>query len=172
MGGTRQLEKALDSLFIKNEYWHGNEPDHQVPFMYNYTKAPYKTQKAVHDILHEEYDDGAGGLSGNDDAGQMSAWYVFAAMGFYPVNPVSAEYALTSPLFDKIVIHFAGSKFFEIAVHKKSADAFYIAGVLWNGKAYNSNFITHAMIINGGKLEIYLQQKPASRGAAKNARPL
>jgi putative alpha-1,2-mannosidase len=82
MGGTGKLENALDSLFTKNEYWHGNEPGHQIPFMYNYTPSPWKTQAAVRKILAEEYSDGPGGLGGNDDAGQMSAWYMFAAMGF------------------------------------------------------------------------------------------
>ena len=107
MGGKKSLENALDSLFAKNEYWHGNEPGHQIPFMYNFTDAPWKTQKTVRGILNEEYSDGPGGLGGNDDAGQMSAWYVFAALGFYPVDPVSNEYQLCSPLFDSVTIRLA-----------------------------------------------------------------
>src|SRR5690606_21189486 len=86
MGGTDSLETALDSIFAKDEYWHGNEPGHQIPFMYNYTSSPYKTQAIVNKIRKTEYINGVGGLSGNGDAGQMSAWYVFAALGFYPVD--------------------------------------------------------------------------------------
>jgi predicted alpha-1,2-mannosidase len=160
MGGTKAFENALDSLFDKNEYWHGNEPGHQIPFMYNYTTSPWKTQKEVRKILAEEYSDGPGGLSGNDDAGQMSAWYVFAAMGFYPLNPVSTEYALCSPLFDKVTIRVAGNKKFGIITHKTSSDALYINKVIWNGKRYKETFITHEMIMQGGKLEIYLQERP------------
>ncbi|MBD0277850.1 MAG: glycoside hydrolase family 92 protein [Flavisolibacter sp.] len=171
MGGTKSLENALDSLFAKNEYWHGNEPGHQIPFLYNYTSSPWKTQSTVRKILSEEYSDGPGGLSGNDDAGQMSAWYVFAAMGFYPVNPVSDEYILCSPLFDKVRIQLVDKKIFEINVHKASNDALYISKVMWNGKLYDKNFITHKMIQQGGKLEIELVNKPTSWGTDLTNRP-
>jgi putative alpha-1,2-mannosidase len=90
---NRQL-RSIAIRQIKGEYWHGNEPGHQIPFMYNYTASPWKTQTTVRKILSEEYSNGPGGLGGNDDAGQMSAWYIFAAMGFYPVNPVSGQYLL------------------------------------------------------------------------------
>lgn len=155
-GGKKSLENALDSLFMKNEYWHGNEPGHQIPFMYNYTNAPWKTQQQVRKILSEEYSDGPGGLSGNDDAGQMSAWYVFAAMGFYPINPVSTEYALDSPLFNSIQIKTSKGKLFKIIVHKSSKSAVPIKKSTWNGKPFNRYFITHSMIVNGGKLELWL----------------
>lgn len=156
MGGKKSLENALDSLFIKNEYWHGNEPGHQIPFMYNYTSAPWKTQQQVRKILSEEYSDGPGGLSGNDDAGQMSAWYVFAATGFYPVNPVSTEYALCSPLFDRIKLKTGMGKIFEIIVHNRSDNSIFIQKSTWNGKPFNKYFITHGMIVGGGKLELWL----------------
>jgi predicted alpha-1,2-mannosidase len=171
MGGTKLLENSLDSLFQKNEYWHGNEPGHQIPFMYNYTAAPWKTQKEVRRLLAEEYSDGPGGLSGNDDAGQMSAWYVFAAMGFYPVNPVSEEYILCSPLFDKITIRMEGEKKLHILTHRSSPEAIYISKVLWNGKPYNKNFITHTLITRGGKLEIWMTEKPGSWGRDASCRP-
>lgn len=165
MGGTKQLETALDSLFEMNEYWHGNEPGHHIPFLYNFTESPYKTQKIVHTILAEEYNDGPGGLSGNDDAGQMSAWYVFAAMGFYPVDPVSNNYQLTSPLFDRIKISLpGGNKVFEIQTHKATSDDIYIQKIRWNGKTYDKNFITYQMIQSGGKLEIWLTNKPSNWG--------
>jgi putative alpha-1,2-mannosidase len=170
MGGTKQLENALDSLFIKNEYWHGNEPGHQVPFMYNYTSSPWKTQREVRKILSEEYSDGPGGLSGNDDAGQMSAWYVFAAMGFYPLNPVSGEYLLCSPEFDKVTMQLPGKKQFEISTHKSAGDVIYISKINWNGKLYDKNFVTYKMIMQGGKLEIWLTDKPTTWGSSINNR--
>ncbi|MGZ3844636.1 MAG: GH92 family glycosyl hydrolase [Flavisolibacter sp.] len=161
MGGIKSFETALDSLFLKNEYWHGNEPGHQIPFLYDYTDAPWKTQQQVRKILNEEYSDGAGGLSGNDDAGQMSAWYVFAALGFYPVNPVSDEYLISSPLFDKTSINVGGQKPFEIIVHKTSKDAIFIQKMKWNNEDYNKYSITHSMIVHGGLLEIWLDERPA-----------
>ncbi len=171
MGGTKNFENALDSLFMKNEYWHGNEPGHQIPFLYNYISSPWKTQKYVRTILTEEYSDGAGGLSGNDDAGQMSAWYVFAAMGFYPVDPVSNNYLLTSSLFDKVTLKLQGNKRFELRTHKTSATALYIRQIRWNGKLYNKNFITYSMIMQGGKLEMWLTNQPTQWGSSSLSRP-
>jgi predicted alpha-1,2-mannosidase len=156
MGGSKKLEDELDSLFDKNEYWHGNEPGHQIPFMYNYTASAWKTQKVVRKILEEEYSDGPGGLSGNDDAGQMSAWYIFAALGFYPVNPVLNEYALCYPLFDKITISLPNKKSFKITCHKKTKDALYIEKAQLNGRPYNKIFLKYADIIKGGELQIHL----------------
>lgn len=167
MGGTVKLEGALDSLFIKNEYWHGNEPGHQIPFMYNYTASPWKTQQEVRQILEGEYSDGPGGLGGNDDAGQMSAWYMFAAMGFYPVNPVSGEYVLCSPIFDQLKIKLSKGKTFEIICHKSSATAKYIHALKLNGNSRSANFIRYTEIMNGGKLEIYLQDQPDLKWAAR-----
>ncbi|OQP53674.1 GH92 family glycosyl hydrolase [Niastella populi] len=171
MGGDKALERALDTLFVKNEYWHGNEPGHQIPFMYNYTPSPWKTQQVVRSILSEEYSDGAGGLSGNDDAGQMSAWYVFAAIGLYPVDPVSGEHLLCSPIFDKVTLQLPGNKKLHIVCKKRSEGAIYIKQVKLNGKPFSRNFITYADIMKGGMLEIELQQQPGSWGAAPMARP-
>jgi len=164
MGGEKKLEESLDSLFAKNEYWHGNEPGHQIPFMYNFTESPWKTQNQVIKILKEEYSDGPGGLGGNDDAGQMSAWYIFASMGFYPVNPVSGEYICCTPLFEKITIQLPGNKKFEITCKKASPNAIFINKMLLNNKLYNKNFITHSLIVKGGKLEIWLQNEPSNWG--------
>lgn len=171
MRGPKGLEKALDSLFAKNEYWHGNEPGHQIPFLYNYTAAPWKTQKAVKSILEEEYSDGPGGLSGNDDAGQMSAWYVFASMGFYPVNPVSGEYLLSTPVFDEVIIQLPGGKEFKITTHKAAKDSFYIQQVKWNGKIYPYNFIRYWEMMKGGHLQIFLTSQPTNWGSQQNSRP-
>ncbi|MBL7745743.1 MAG: GH92 family glycosyl hydrolase [Chitinophagaceae bacterium] len=171
MGGTNAFENSLDSLFVKNEYWHGNEPGHQIPFLYNYTSSPWKTQREVRRILAEEYSDGAGGLSGNDDAGQMSAWYVFAAIGFYPVDPVSDNYLLCSSIFDKVLLRLQGNKAFELCTYKTSATALYIQKVKWNGKLYNKNHVTYSMIMQGGKLELWLTDQPAVWGASPASRP-
>jgi predicted alpha-1,2-mannosidase len=171
MGGDKALENALDTLFARNEYWHGNEPGHQIPFMYNYTAAPWKTQQVVRRILNEEYSDGPGGLSGNDDAGQMSAWYVFAAIGLYPVDPVSGEHVLCSPLFDKITLQLPGNKKWQIVCHKRSAGDSYIHQIKLNGTTYKKNFITYPDIMKGGVLDIYLEAKPADWGSSLNNRP-
>lgn len=156
MGGKDKLELALDSLFIKGEYWHGNEPGHQIPFMYNFTNNPGKTQQWIRKILEEEYSDGPGGLSGNDDAGQISAWYVFAAMGFYPVDPVSGKYEICSPLFDRSDIHLPTGKLFTVITHKSTPDSVYIKTIMLNGKKYLKTYITYHDISNGGKLEVWL----------------
>lgn len=153
MGGKKQLEKALDTLFAKGEYWHGNEPGHQIPFMYVFTDAPWKTTKVVHQILNEEYSDGPGGLSGNDDAGQMSAWYVFASIGFYPVDPVSGVYQMATPLFDEVSLTSASGNKLHI-INRGSTSSPYIKKLLYNGKELTSQTIRFEMIQNGGTLEI------------------
>ena len=167
MGGAGGLENALDSIFAKNEYWHGNEPGHQIPFMYNFTASPWKTQREVRHILATEYGDGPGGLSGNDDAGQMSAWYMFGAMGLYPLNPVSGQYLLSSPIFDKITIRLGNGKIVEVVTHKTSKTAQYIHAVKWNRQVFNNNYITYDTIVKGGRLDIYLQEQPDKQWGAR-----
>jgi predicted alpha-1,2-mannosidase len=166
MGGRRKLEQALDSLFIKAEYWHGNEPGHQIPFMYNFTGAPWKTQNEVRKILEEEYSDGPGGLSGNDDAGQMSAWYVFGSIGFYPLDPVSGNYMMTTPLFDQVYFDLPGQKKLEIRCYRKTSDDKFISRVVFNGKAYTKNYLAHADLERGGLIEIWLAGEPSGWGSA------
>lgn len=167
MGGPAQLEASLDKLFDSGEYWHGNEPGHQIPFMYNYTPSPWKTQLRVKQILEDEYSDGPGGLSGNDDAGQMSAWYVFGALGFYPLDPVSDQYLLTTPLFRQYNINLPNGKHFNVLTHGSSAKAAYITAVKFNGKAYSKNYITYSMITRGGLLEVSLSDNPDKKWAKK-----
>src|SRR5690606_24641509 len=104
-----------------------------------------------------EYADGPGGLSGNDDAGQMSAWYVFAAMGLYPVDPVSGQYALCVPLFDQVTLQLAGRKKVRIQARRQSPDAMYIDHVTWNGSRLSALFIAHRQLVKGGRLEIWLK---------------
>lgn len=160
MGGKKKLENALDSLFAKNEYWHGNEPGHQIPFMYNYTASPWKTQATVRKILADEYSEGPGGLGGNDDAGQMSAWYMFASMGFYPVNPVSGEYMLCTPLFNNTTISLKNGKTFRIVCHGSPQNNKYIRSVKLNGSVVTDHLIRYSDIMKGGKLEIWLKNLP------------
>ncbi|MEO8110959.1 MAG: GH92 family glycosyl hydrolase [Ginsengibacter sp.] len=171
MGDRSKLEKALNTLFDKDEYWHGNEPGHQIPFMYNYTGAPWKTQRAVRSILNDEYSDGPGGLSGNDDAGQMSAWYIFASMGFYPLDPVSGNYLLSSTIFDSVKIRLPEGKIFSIITHKKNPGDQYISQVKWNGKIFNKNYLEHNVIKQGGNLELWLQDMPSAWGSKITQQP-
>ncbi|QEH40772.1 GH92 family glycosyl hydrolase [Chitinophaga sp. XS-30] len=158
LGALMPLEAQLDSLFTKNEYWHGNEPGHHIPFLYNYTASPWKTQEKVAAILKEEYSDDIGGLSGNDDAGQMSAWYVFAATGLYPVDPVGGQYLLTTPVFRSVAIQLPGGK--RLAVQVKPGGK-YIRSVLLNGKPYTKNYITHDMLLKGGEMVMETSPHPA-----------
>ena len=169
MGGPKRLENALDNLFETRQYWHGNEPGQQTPFMYNYTTSAWKAQLHVRQILIDEYSDGPGGLSGNDDAGQVSAWYVIASLGIYQVNPASDQYLITSPLFDQYIIKLSNGKMFKVVTHRSSANAFYIASVKLNGHVYTKNYITYAMIIKGGVLEIFLTDKPNRSWGTKPA---
>ena len=114
MGGEQRFCLKLDSMFTQNHYWHGNEPGHQIPFLFNYTAEVWRTQQYVPQILEAEYKDLPGGLSGNDDAGQMSAWYVFAALGFYPVTPGTPYYLISIPTFKQAILTIQNNKKFTI----------------------------------------------------------
>ncbi|MVN92814.1 glycoside hydrolase family 92 protein [Mucilaginibacter sp. HME9299] len=172
MGGQVVLEQQLDTLFKTGEYWHGNEPGQQTPYMYNFTASPWKTQYWVKNTMDEEYSDGPGGLSGNDDAGQVSAWYVFSAMGFYPLNPAANQYLITAPVFNSCKIQLNQNRVFEVKCHKSTSDAFYIDHVTYNGKPYNFTYLTHQTITQGGKLDIYLRSTPNKLwGTAKQHKP-
>ena len=116
----------LDSMFTYGRYWHGNEPCHQVAWLFNYAGQPWKTQQAVRHILETEYLPVPGGLSGNDDAGQMSAWYVFGALGFYPVCPGSNQYVLGTPLFKHVRINLENGNAVEIRADNNSRANRYI----------------------------------------------
>ncbi len=180
MGGEKKFVKKLDSLFLINEkvkgensspdisgligqYAHGNEPCHHIAYLYNYTDEPWKTQKRIKQILNEMYTSQPDGLCGNDDCGQMSAWYVFSAMGFYPLNPVGGEYALGYPMFDKVSINTGNGKVFTIL--SKKADEIdqsikmkniYVKSVTLNGKTLTRHFIKHEDIVNGGTLIFHI----------------
>ena len=160
MGGQDQYIAKLDSMFSELRYWHGNEPCHQIAYMFNYAGQPWKTQKAVRHILSTEYLQAPGGLSGNDDAGQMSAWYVFSAMGFYPVCPGSPYYVLGSPTFPILSIRLENGKIFTMEAEGASKENIYIQSAELNGKPYTKNYIHHEDIINGGYFRLIMGKEP------------
>lgn len=159
MGGKAEFERRLDMMFALKDsssaarllYWHGNEPCHQIPFLYSYIGKPEKTKRVVDNILKTEYNDTPGGLSGNDDAGQMSAWYMFAAMGFYPVCPSTPYYIIGAPSFDRVTFNLENKKQFEI-IRKKSINNSNFVRLILNGKQLDNCQLSHGDIINGGKL--------------------
>lgn len=158
LGGKANAEAKLDSMFSEHRYWHGNEPCHQVAYLFNDLGAPEKTRKHVRHIIDTEYLNVPGGLSGNDDAGQMSAWLVFSAMGFYPVAPSTPWYYLSSPLFERITIKPAEGKEFVItapAVSLTNGGEAQIKGIRLNGKEISPTRISHHDILAGGMLEFY-----------------
>ncbi|MCD7937965.1 MAG: GH92 family glycosyl hydrolase [Tannerellaceae bacterium] len=160
MGGNERFIQKLDTLFNEKLYWHGNEPSHQVAFMYNYAGESWKTQREVRKILLEEYEDTPGGLSGNDDAGQMSAWYMFAALGFYPVCPGTPWYMIASPSFTKATIQLENGKTFTLLAPEASEENIYIQSARLNGQEYHKNYFSHEDILNGGTLEFTMGNRP------------
>jgi predicted alpha-1,2-mannosidase len=160
MGGREGFLARLDSMFTQKRYWHGNEPCHQIGYLFNYAGMPWKTQQTVHHIMETEYLNMPGGLSGNDDAGQMSAWYIFSAMGFYPVCPGTVNYVIGTPLFAKLTINLTNGNRFTILAPNVSSHNIYIQSVKWNGMHYNRNYITHDMIMSGGTLEFEMGAAP------------
>ena len=160
MGGKANYIAKLDSMFSERRYWHGNEPCHQVAFLFNYAGQPWKTQKAVRHIMATEYLDQPGGLSGNDDAGQMSAWYVFAALGFYPVCPGTPYYILASPSFESATLNLENGKTFRMEAENASEEHIYIQSVTLNGKPYTKNYISHEDILKGGTMKFVMGKEP------------
>ena len=178
-GGTKAFEQKLDTFFTSTykseqmnhnasgfvgQYAHGNEPSHHVAYLYNFAGQPWKTQKYVSHILNTLYNNTSSGYAGNDDCGQMSAWYVFSAMGFYPVNPADGRYIIGSPLLDECTLKLAGNKEFRIRTIRKSPEDIYIQSVTLNGKKHKDFFITHQDIMNGGTMEFKMGKKPSGWG--------
>jgi len=159
MGGQKSFNDNLDQFYKAGQYWHGNEPVHHIPFLYDYSGQPWKTQKIVSDVLNEEYGIGPGGLSGNDDEGQMSAWYVLGTIGIYPVSPVSAEYAISGPKFKKITIQLGSGRILVIYAPNYSCENIFIRNLVMNGKQYSSPLVSHNMIMKGGKWNFELSNK-------------
>ena len=160
MGGKEKFIAKLDSMFSENRYWHGNEPCHQVAYLFSYAGEPWKTQKQVAYIRSTEYLNAPGGLSGNDDAGQMSAWYVFSAIGFYPVCPGNPYYVIGSPSFESTTIQLENGKRFVIKAHQVSNKNIYIQSAKLNGKPFDKSYLTHQQIMDGGVLEFIMGDVP------------
>jgi len=179
MGGNDKFKVRLDSLFnmhlpdkyfenteditrdgIIGNYVHGNEPSHHVVYLYNWTDSPWKSQDKIRMILKKMYRNGADGLGGNDDFGQMSAWYIFSSLGFYPVAPGSDEYALGSPLMKNAVLNLENGKTFEVATVNQSDKNVFVSKVLLNGKELSRPFLKHEDVMNGGKITFYMSSKP------------
>jgi predicted alpha-1,2-mannosidase len=190
-GNDLGLEKKLDELFsteskttgrdqaditgLIGQYAHGNEPSHHMAYLYNYVGKPQKTVKKVHQILNAFYKNTPDGLIGNEDCGQMSAWYVLSSMGFYQVCPGKPEYALSAPLFEKIKINLENGKTFEIESQKTSLgnEPSEVTSTILNGKSNVRSFISHGQIINGGKLVFSFNPKKGvnNYGQNKTMRP-
>ncbi|QIL42741.1 glycoside hydrolase family 92 protein [Pedobacter sp. HDW13] len=179
MGGKKKFAIRLDTLFtmhlpdeffahteditregIIGGYVHGNEPAHHIAYLYNWADQPWKTQAQVRHILNMQYKPTADGLGGNDDCGQMSAWYMFSSLGFYPVAPGSDVYSLGSPLVSHAVINLENGKTFTVEAIKQSDKNVYVEKVLLNGKEISNHKIKHADITNGGKLTFFMSAKP------------
>ena len=177
MGGNDPFISKLDSLFsisseitgenisvdisgLIGQYAHGNEPSHHVAYLYSYAGAPWKTQKIVREILTTQYNETPEGLCGNDDCGQMSAWYIFSAMGFYPVNPANGIYVIGSPLFEEVTINLSGNKKFKVVAKNNNAENIYIRSATLNGEPYDKPYITHDDIMNGGELFFEMSDQP------------
>lgn len=178
MGGRVAFIKKLDSLFTMDskvygdgatsdvtgligQYVQGNEPSHHVAYLYTLAGVPAKTQEKVHTIINTLYSNTPEGLSGNDDCGQMSAWYIFSAIGFYPVNPASGEYVLGAPQLKQVSIRVSEHKSFVIKTVSFSDTNQYVQSVSLNGKPYQKSYISHQDLINGGVMEFTMGNKPA-----------
>ena len=179
MGGEKKFIPHLDSLFtmhlpdeffahteditrdgIIGNYVHGNEPAHHVAYLYNWTSQPWKTQERIRMILKKQYHNGADGLGGNDDCGQMSAWYMMSTLGFYPVAPASDQYAIGSPAVDHAILNLENGKQFIIDVKDQSEKNVYVKKIELNGKELKRMFVSHADIVQGGIIVFYMSAKP------------
>ena len=180
LGGKEKLEVNLDKLFsaedktsgshqvditgLIGQYAHGNEPSHHMAYLYNFVNKPHKTQEKVRQILTELYTNSPEGISGNEDCGQMSAWYIFSSLGFYPVTPASNQYIIGAPLFDKATINLESGKSFTVKANNNSPENKYIKSVKLNGENYEYSYISHSDIINGGSLVFEMTNKPSNWG--------
>ncbi|NJX14398.1 GH92 family glycosyl hydrolase [Tamlana crocina] len=184
-GGNETFTSRLEQLFTENsditgdnvsvdisgligQYAHGNEPSHHIAYMFNKANKPWRTQYWVNHILNTQYNTTPNGLSGNEDCGQMSAWYVFSAMGFYPMNPASGNYEIGSPIFEKTTIKLKDNKVFIIEAENVSNKNIYIQSATLNGKDFNSTIISHKQILNGGTLKFKMGPEPNKTWGVKN----
>lgn len=177
-GGNKTFTAKLDTFFTVShqsgelndnasgfvgQYAHGNEPSHHVAYLYTCAGEPWKTQKYVAHIMNNLYNDTSSGYAGNDDCGEMSAWYIFGALGFYPVNPASGEYIIGTPMLEEATIHLHDGKTFAIKAPRKKENEIYIRSIKLNGKKHTKNYITHQDILNGGTLEFVMSATPQKK---------
>ena len=160
MGGKKIFNETLDQFFAQGQYWHGNEPGQQILFLYTYSGEPWKSSKVVREVLKTEYGTGPGGLSGNDDSGQMSAWYVLAAIGFYPVCPSLPEYAISGPLFEKVTIKLGNGKILILSAPGNSEKNCYIKSVHFNGHVIDNFKFSHFELLKGGTVAFEMTDHP------------
>ena len=177
MGGRDAFIGKLDSLFTADsklegestsvdisgligQYAHGNEPSHHIAHLYNYVGQPWRTQEIVDEVLHTLYFNNPDGLSGNEDCGQMSAWYILNAMGFYQVCPGKPVYSIGRPLFNEATVHLKDGKSFKVIVHNNSRDNKYVQSIVLNGNKLETPFFTHQDIVDGGTLELTMGSEP------------
>ena len=184
-GGTEPFTEKLEQLFNESseitgehtsadisgligQYAHGNEPSHHIAYLFNKAGKPWRTQYYVHEILNTQYNTTPNGLSGNEDAGQMSAWYVLSSMGLYPFSPASATYEIGTPIFEKSTINLQDGGTFVIKAENVSPENFYIQSAKLNGKEFNTTTISHEQILAGGTLEFVMGSEPNKNwGVAK-----
>ena len=180
LGGKEKLGQNLDKLFsakdkasgshqvditgLIGQYAHGNEPSHHMAYLYNFVNKPYKTQEKVRQILTELYANAPDGISGNEDCGQMSAWYIFSSLGFYPVTPGSNEYIVGGPLFEKATINLENGKSFTLEAKNQSEENKYIKSATLNGDSYPYSYIKHQDIVNGGSLVFEMTNERSTWG--------
>ena len=186
-GGEKAFIQKLDSLFIVEgdlgdeaspdvsgligQYAHGNEPSHHIIYMYNYVGQPWKAARLIRRVLREQYRSDVDGLSGNEDVGQMSAWYVLSAMGLYQVEPAGGKYIIGSPLFNESRISVGKGMAFTIKAVNNSDENVYVQSATFNGKRYDKSYINYRDIVAGGTLELVMGPKPSKWGSARKNRP-
>lgn len=186
-GGEKPFVSKLDSLFIVNgdmgaeaspditgligQYAHGNEPSHHILYMYNYVGQPWKGADKIRYVLSNLYHDDFDGLSGNEDVGQMSAWYILSSVGFYQVDPAGGRYVFGSPLFDEATLNVGNGKTFRVVAHNNSSENKYIQSAKLNGKPYTRSYIDFKDIVRGGTLEFVMGNKPSQFGVKPSDRP-
>jgi predicted alpha-1,2-mannosidase len=187
-GGEERFTAKLDSLFLAEgnlggeaspdisgligQYAHGNEPSHHIIYMYPYLGQPWKTAEKSRQILQTLYSDQPDGLSGNEDVGQMSAWYIMSSLGFYQVSPAGGPFIFGSPLFDKATLQLGNDTSMQLIAHDNSPANKYIQSVLLNGKPYEKSYITYQDFMKGGKLEFKMGNKPSKTyGIKADTRP-
>lgn len=188
LGGDEKFTKKLDSLFVIHgdmgkeasnditgligQYAHGNEPSHHITYLYGYVGQPYKTAEKVRFILDSMYTTRPDGIIGNEDVGQMSAWYVLSSLGFYPVHPAGGKYVFGSPVIDEATIQLSGEKRFKITVKNNQTSHKYIQKMTLNGQPYSKAYILYSDIMKGGNLVIEMGEKPSTKwGIAVVNRP-